>query len=78
MVRATRVKKTSRSELLWTPLRPEEVHALAQVPTAEELARRKVVLARFQQLWNSASLVDVDPSDFLREAREEDQASGNG
>ncbi len=56
------------------PLTAARKRQLSQPPGPEELARRQKVLARFQKLWDTAPYVETDPSELLRQSREEDEA----
>jgi hypothetical protein len=56
----------------------EKVRQFRQAPSAEEIALRQAAWAEFLKVRDAVGPVDVDPTELLRRARQEEDASLNG
>ena len=74
MEREQQTKAANRKDPLWTPLNPEQLRAARAAPDLKEISRRQNVVARILELRDSLSPLQVDPTELLRQAREEDDA----
>ena len=71
----TATRASAKKDPLWTPISAAQLSAARQAPSAEEVARRTKIIKRILKLRDSLPPIDIDPSEFLRQERQEADAS---